>query len=350
MGDRVAVMKDGYLQQVDTPLNLYDKPVNLFVAGFIGSPQMNLMSATAQEGKAKIGDYLVPVDEAAAHKVHGEIVVGVRPEAWRRSPRRRRPAGRRHRRGGARRGRVRLRHQRRRGHAQQHHRPGLGPRRRAQGRRDPRDHRSPPACTSSTPSRASASASEAPSPGRPTRGMVWSSRVNRSNSSDLLEMSLDLCDVEPAAGGGCPGGRGPRSEPSRSAVATCPPPHRHARQAAPAGSLPAHADKRPNIVLVLMDDFSLELLATMPEARRMRAAGATYRNAHVVDSLCCPSRASIFTGQAAAPDRGADQRRRTAPPTDRRLPRVRPQRQRPPRRSTSRCTRAATRPVSSAST
>jgi multiple sugar transport system ATP-binding protein len=83
MGDRVAVMKDGYLQQVDTPLGLYDHPVNLFVAGFIGSPQMNLMAATAHEGKAKIGEYLVPVDEAAARKAKGEIVVGVRPEAWR---------------------------------------------------------------------------------------------------------------------------------------------------------------------------------------------------------------------------------------------------------------------------
>ena len=61
----------------------------------------------------------------------------------------------------------------------------------------------------------------------------------------------------------------------------------------PAGA----ADKRPNIVLVLMDDFSLELLATMPEAQRMRASGATYRNAHSVDSMCCPSRASIFTGR-----------------------------------------------------
>ena len=54
---------------------------------------------------------------------------------------------------------------------------------------------------------------------------------------------------------------------------------------------------RPNIVLVLMDDFSLELLATMPQARRMQAAGATYSNAHVVDSLCCPSRASLLTGR-----------------------------------------------------
>jgi multiple sugar transport system ATP-binding protein len=83
MGDRVAVMKDGYLQQVDTPLNLYDRPVNLFVAGFIGSPQMNLMAAVAQDGQAKIGDYLVPVDEAAAKRMKGDIVVGVRPESWR---------------------------------------------------------------------------------------------------------------------------------------------------------------------------------------------------------------------------------------------------------------------------
>jgi arylsulfatase A-like enzyme len=69
--------------------------------------------------------------------------------------------------------------------------------------------------------------------------------------------------------------------------------------AAPAGqpTVARAADERPNIVLVLMDDFSLDLLATMPQAQRMRATGATYRNAHVVDSLCCPSRASIFTGR-----------------------------------------------------
>ena len=55
---------------------------------------------------------------------------------------------------------------------------------------------------------------------------------------------------------------------------------------------------RPNIVMVLMDDASYELLATMPQALRMQADGATYENTHVVDSLCCPSRASIFTGRA----------------------------------------------------
>jgi len=83
MGDRVAVMKLGELMQVDTPLRLYDKPVNLFVAGFIGSPQMNLLEAHAVEGKAQIGDYLVPVDPSASRKMHGNITVGVRPEAWR---------------------------------------------------------------------------------------------------------------------------------------------------------------------------------------------------------------------------------------------------------------------------
>jgi multiple sugar transport system ATP-binding protein len=83
MGDRVAVMKLGILQQVDTPLNLYDKPVNLFVAGFIGSPQMNLLEAKAVDGQAKIGDYSVPVDPTASRKMEGNITVGVRPEAWR---------------------------------------------------------------------------------------------------------------------------------------------------------------------------------------------------------------------------------------------------------------------------
>ena len=83
MGDRVAVMNLGELQQVDSPLGLYDHPDNLFVAGFIGSPQMNLMQAVAADGKAKIGDYLVPVDPASQKKMSGKITVGVRPEAWR---------------------------------------------------------------------------------------------------------------------------------------------------------------------------------------------------------------------------------------------------------------------------
>ena len=83
MGDRVAVMKLGILMQVDSPLGLYDRPANLFVAGFIGSPQMNLMEATAENDQARVGSYLVPVDEAAASRMRGNITVGVRPEAWR---------------------------------------------------------------------------------------------------------------------------------------------------------------------------------------------------------------------------------------------------------------------------
>jgi multiple sugar transport system ATP-binding protein len=78
MGDRVAVMNEGVLQQVDTPLRLYDKPANLFVAGFIGSPQMTLLETEAVEGRARIGSaYAVPVEAA------GKVTLGVRPEAWR---------------------------------------------------------------------------------------------------------------------------------------------------------------------------------------------------------------------------------------------------------------------------
>jgi multiple sugar transport system ATP-binding protein len=83
MGDRVAVMKLGELQQVDTPLKLYDKPANLFVAGFIGSPQMNLMEGVADNGEVKLGNYHVPVDPTAGKKMQGKVTVGVRPEAWR---------------------------------------------------------------------------------------------------------------------------------------------------------------------------------------------------------------------------------------------------------------------------
>src|SRR6478752_8466665 len=83
MGDRVAVMKLGELQQVDTPLNLYDKPVNLFVAGFIGSPQMNLLEATAVDGQARLGEIEVPIPREAATKASENITLGVRPENWR---------------------------------------------------------------------------------------------------------------------------------------------------------------------------------------------------------------------------------------------------------------------------
>ncbi len=66
----------------------------------------------------------------------------------------------------------------------------------------------------------------------------------------------------------------------------------------PTAQSAAAKQHRPDMVLILMDDFSLELLETMPEAQRLAREGASFENAFVIDSLCCPSRASIFTGQA----------------------------------------------------
>ncbi|MEU8891390.1 sn-glycerol-3-phosphate ABC transporter ATP-binding protein UgpC [Streptomyces sp. NPDC048442] len=84
MGDRVAVLKDGLLQQVDSPRNMYDRPNNLFVAGFIGSPAMNLVEVPITDGGVKFGNSVVPVSRealsAAADKGDTTVTVGVRPE------------------------------------------------------------------------------------------------------------------------------------------------------------------------------------------------------------------------------------------------------------------------------
>ena len=83
MGDRVAVLKDGILQQVDTPRNMYDRPNNVFVAGFIGSPAMNLLQVDVEGGTLHFGGADLPVtrDAAAeAGKAGQKITVGVRPE------------------------------------------------------------------------------------------------------------------------------------------------------------------------------------------------------------------------------------------------------------------------------
>ncbi len=89
MGDRVTVMRDGTLQQVDTPQNLYDNPDNIFVAAFIGSPAQNLYDATVGEGarSIKLGSQVVDLPEAVVLKRPGlrayadkDVVVGMRPE------------------------------------------------------------------------------------------------------------------------------------------------------------------------------------------------------------------------------------------------------------------------------
>jgi multiple sugar transport system ATP-binding protein len=80
MGHRMAVMKEGKIQQLGTPLEVYDKPANLFVAQFIGTPPMNFFSATVHDGRLDAASFTLPLP--AAHRVaNGQKVwVGVRPE------------------------------------------------------------------------------------------------------------------------------------------------------------------------------------------------------------------------------------------------------------------------------
>ena len=81
MGDRVAVLKAGVLQQVDSPRHMYDNPANLFVAGFIGSPAMNLFEVPLNGGSPALGGYAFPVPREAAQALSGnEITIGIRPE------------------------------------------------------------------------------------------------------------------------------------------------------------------------------------------------------------------------------------------------------------------------------
>jgi multiple sugar transport system ATP-binding protein len=81
LGQRVAVMRDGRIQQVDTPQELYARPANLFVAAFIGSPAMNLVEAEIAGGGLRFGGYSIPL---AAHDAApaGQVIAGIRPEAF----------------------------------------------------------------------------------------------------------------------------------------------------------------------------------------------------------------------------------------------------------------------------
>jgi len=79
LGDRICVMHQGELQQAGTPQAVYEAPVNLFVAGFLGSPAMNLLPAVVVDGHAVVGGYRV----APVPRGHAEVIVGIRPEALR---------------------------------------------------------------------------------------------------------------------------------------------------------------------------------------------------------------------------------------------------------------------------
>jgi multiple sugar transport system ATP-binding protein len=82
MGERVAVMRAGQLQQFASPTELYDQPANVFVAGFIGSPQMNRFDATVDGEGIRIGDAVIQPSDAQRRAVqgHDKLIAGIRPE------------------------------------------------------------------------------------------------------------------------------------------------------------------------------------------------------------------------------------------------------------------------------
>jgi ABC-type sugar transport system ATPase subunit len=79
LGDRIAVLSDGRLQQLGPPQEVYDRPANVFVAGFIGSPPMNLLRGTARGGRVTAGEFVVKRSGIP----DGDVIVGLRPEALR---------------------------------------------------------------------------------------------------------------------------------------------------------------------------------------------------------------------------------------------------------------------------
>jgi multiple sugar transport system ATP-binding protein len=84
LGQRVAVMRDGRILQVDAPQTLYERPANLFVAGFIGSPAMNLVSAAIDGEEVVFGQYRVPLDpmRRPRDRPSGPVILGTRPESF----------------------------------------------------------------------------------------------------------------------------------------------------------------------------------------------------------------------------------------------------------------------------
>ncbi|WP_124053924.1 ABC transporter ATP-binding protein [Arcanobacterium ihumii] len=82
MGNRVAVMLNGKLQQVDTPQNLYSQPANVFVAGFIGSPSITLFSCPVTQEGAHLGSHVIPLPRTISAVAKSNIILGVRPESW----------------------------------------------------------------------------------------------------------------------------------------------------------------------------------------------------------------------------------------------------------------------------
>src|SRR3712207_3002713 len=84
LGERVAVMRDGKIQQADIPQRLYDSPANLFVAAFIGSPAMNLVQTALDGDSVQLLGHAVPLDRERrpSRPPDGRVILGIRPEAF----------------------------------------------------------------------------------------------------------------------------------------------------------------------------------------------------------------------------------------------------------------------------
>jgi len=80
MGDRVAVLKDGLLQQCASPRDLYRNPANAFVAGFMGSPAMNMFTLPVENGAVLLGGFRLPVPRSVAEQAGPDLIIGIRPE------------------------------------------------------------------------------------------------------------------------------------------------------------------------------------------------------------------------------------------------------------------------------
>ncbi len=85
LADRIVILKDGHIQQVGTPLEVFERPVNRFVAGFIGNPPINIRSATidkkGEQLHLSMGDLSLPLDEAGSKAEGQEILAGIRPDS-----------------------------------------------------------------------------------------------------------------------------------------------------------------------------------------------------------------------------------------------------------------------------
>jgi multiple sugar transport system ATP-binding protein len=82
MADKIVVMHGGHVEQIGAPLDLYDRPANQFVAGFIGSPAMNFLPGQVAAGACQIGDISLPLPPGSVGEDGAHLVYGIRPEHW----------------------------------------------------------------------------------------------------------------------------------------------------------------------------------------------------------------------------------------------------------------------------